>query len=493
MIEKEVLTLSDIRKRLGKKDNKAGYLKGFIEDPTYKNIRKDIVKELAQIVTKKPIMSYNLIYDSLSEGLEPIYFWVLDFMRDSAPAGLGLTVWKGAEESESSVSSGYFGEIGQRATLMQQKAMEYLGAINNVIKSILNLIYDLKEFEIRLNPYDELRDENLDSESKKAALYALKGVWMDQVDIKKGRGSINMLAQELQFVTLRDAFFYVNSVKEINDLDLNSRVKNIIKRKLEEFSSWKKYSEAEIRKRYQIEKTYLKSQAGTLKLYASWAKPYLISAQKLKMKGTTPQGLMNPNIINAFSNMEIEIKLLGKKEIKPGAIHQSFHGLTLDRKYYAVTEIIMKFRSVPSALSGQGGRHYVHGGRTDLTFNAYAMDDLDLEAVESQELLEDLELIDEYIGTSLTTLQEDIENYTKDEEPEPKKKTKKQSTLVNPFKGLFDGFQEVYSPLKDTFVTKRKGPSIAYEELESVTKKKAKSQTYTIYKTYKKTHGMIAE
>ena len=26
---------------------------------------------------------YKLVYDSYSEGLEPIYFWVLDYMRDT--------------------------------------------------------------------------------------------------------------------------------------------------------------------------------------------------------------------------------------------------------------------------------------------------------------------------------------------------------------------------------------------------------------------------
>ena len=93
----------------------------------------------------------------------------------------------------------------------------------------------------------------------------LKGVWMDQVDAKKGRGSINLLAQDLQFATLRDAFFYVDNVDRVKDLDLNERVKNILERKVGEFDAWYEFSEKEIRKRYEIERQYLKSQAGTLK------------------------------------------------------------------------------------------------------------------------------------------------------------------------------------------------------------------------------------
>ena len=121
-----------------------GFLKSIIKDENYKEIKGEILRELAPLVEKVDKKTYTLIYDSLNEGIEPIYFWVLDFMADSKPTGLKLDVWKGKEEYEASASSGYFGEMGQRTSLMQQKAMEYLGAINNVIKSILNLIYDLR-------------------------------------------------------------------------------------------------------------------------------------------------------------------------------------------------------------------------------------------------------------------------------------------------------------------------------------------------------------
>ncbi len=498
MAQKEVVSLEDINKGLKdlkdkKKDVKdqINYLKEFILDERYKQHRSELIRELGPLVIAKPKVSYNLIYDSLNEGLEPIYFWMVDTMSETPPAGLGLKVWKGPEEFEASVSSGYFGEMGQRTSLMQQKAMEYLGTINNLIKSILNLIYDLREFEIKIKPYDEIKDKSLSVENRKSALFSLKGVWMDQVDAKKGRGSINMLAQDLQFVTLRAAFFVIDDVKEIKEkkLDLNTRVTNILERKIIEFNTWKEYSEKEIRKRYSIEKTYLKSQEGTLRLYANWLKPYLIAAQKLKMRDPTGKNLTNPNIVNAFSNMEIEIKIYGKRELSPADIHPSFTGVELDTKYYAVTQVIMKFRSVPSALSGQGGRQYVHAGRTDIVFNGYAVDNTELEAIEAAELYEDLKLIDDYIGTSLRQLEEDIKEYTK-EKPKEKEEKPKPVPIENPFKGLFSGFQEIYKPISGLFATKKKGPDVAYEELAGLTDKSAKSQTYLVYNLYKKTHGM---
>ncbi len=491
MKEKEALSLGEIKKQLSNKDDegKKELLKEFLKDENYKDLKKELLKELVSKVTKKPTISYELIYDSLNEGLEPIYFWMVDFMKDSRPAGLGLDVWKGLEESEASVTSGYFGEIGQRVSLMQQKTIDYLGLINNIIKSILNLIYDLREFEMRLAPYDKLNKKESTEDEKKEAIFSLKGLWMDQVDARKGRGSINLLVQDLQFVTLRDAFFYVTSAEQVKNLDFNERVKNILVRKISEFLDWKERSEKEIRQRYEIEKTYLKSQAGTLRLYANWVKPYLIAAQKLKMKGSSPQSLMNPNIVNAFSNMEIEIKLYGKREIKADAVHDTYKGIELAIKHYILIEIILKFRSIPSTVSGQGGRHYVHGGRTNVTFKGFVVDNLELEAIENLELLEDLQLIDDYIGTSLNKLQEDIEKYDK---PEIKKEEKVKRGIDNPFSGIFDGFKELFDPLKElTMPKKGTGKEFIYKDIKKEAESSVKSLTYVIYNTYKKTHGMI--
>ena len=78
---------------------------------------------------------------------------------------------------------------------------------------------------------------------------------MDKVDIQRGQGSINALASgNLQFVTLRDAFMIVDSIKAVDDLDLNERVKRILKPRVQEFFEWRKRSEQELRKRFEVEK-----------------------------------------------------------------------------------------------------------------------------------------------------------------------------------------------------------------------------------------------
>src|SRR3989344_2739312 len=135
---------------------------------------------------------YKLVYDSYSEGLEPIYFWVLDYMRDTY-WGVGYEVAKTMDRFEASAGSGFFGDMGSRASIMQDRAMKLIGTINTVVRSIINILYDLKEFDQRLQLYKDLQSDN--SEVKRSARLALKQFWMDRVDIQRGRGSINMMAQ----------------------------------------------------------------------------------------------------------------------------------------------------------------------------------------------------------------------------------------------------------------------------------------------------------
>src|SRR3989338_959588 len=296
--------LEDVNDALQGKDGqkKIEYLIQLIKTEDNTENLKKLRGLLANTFGSAAETTYHITYDSFSEGLEPVYFWVVDFM-----SSIGFKIEKTKEDFAASVGSAFYGELGQRATKMQEQAMKMMGSINTVVRSIINLIYDLKEFDIRLKLYDDLQSEK--QEEKDASELALKQVWMDQVDIKKGLGSINNMAQQLQFVTLRDAYMALKNLEEIEKADLNDRVKRILKIKIEEYLKWKEYSEKELRNRYNIEKAYLKSQVASLKLYASWTKPYLVAAKKLDMKIAD---MSNVNIVSVFNNMEIELELAGK-------------------------------------------------------------------------------------------------------------------------------------------------------------------------------------
>ena len=72
---------------------------------------EEIKKNVSATKDNSPL--YSIQYDSLAEGLEPIYFWLLDFMQDPRPSGLGMDeVIKSKDEYEAAVGSGFFSELG---------------------------------------------------------------------------------------------------------------------------------------------------------------------------------------------------------------------------------------------------------------------------------------------------------------------------------------------------------------------------------------------
>ena len=167
----------------------------------------EIIKKIVPYYAKRrPASEYELIYDSATETLEPVYFWIIDFMNSAFDKTEKLL-----DNFASSPGSGHFSELQGKASQMQQEASRVLGTVNNILKGIINLIYDLKEFKIRLSHYEAANSK--DKTTKEAGILSLKQIWMDKVDlIARGQGSLNALSSgNLQFVTLRDAFMIANT------------------------------------------------------------------------------------------------------------------------------------------------------------------------------------------------------------------------------------------------------------------------------------------
>src|SRR3989338_5588534 len=213
-----------------------GNLYPFAKKEIYQMVENvsEIIGKISPYYKKKgsPESEHVLGYDSISETLEPIYFFILDLMGN-----YGLSVEKFVDNFTSSPGSGHFGELGQRATIMQEQGSKTLATINTILRSVLNLIYDLKDFKTRLKHYDGLNSK--DSLIQEASTLALKQIWLDKVDMGKGQGSIHaMTAGQLAFVTLSDAFLVVKDEKAVDKLDLNDRVKRILKPRIQEFNFW---------------------------------------------------------------------------------------------------------------------------------------------------------------------------------------------------------------------------------------------------------------
>lgn len=385
-------------------------------------------------ILKRPIEQHKLTYDSFGESLEPIYFWIIDTLPN-----LGFTkVEKIIDNFASSTGSGHFSEMGTKATRMQEEAMKILGNVNTVIKSILNIIYDLKEFKIRLKIYDELKSEN--PNVKSAAMMSLKQIWMDSVDAKRGTTSIKGLAQQFDYVTIIDAFMSANSLDDLSKIDLNDRVKRILQQRVSDFLKWVRESERELRKRFEIEKIYLKSQYNAVRLYARWIKPYLKAAKQLEQRATENAGL-----VSMFNTTLFELVVLAyggdgehafDDDVFKNELPKNFRGA--NTKKHAESLIVeFKFRSAPEKF----GQNYGFRGKTDLVISSYSLNKQEREILKNQLEKDDLgdllSLIEGSTSESLEQIQGDLDEFLSDEDEEAEEAKKKESRDVNPFGALF--------------------------------------------------------
>ena len=466
---------------------------GKVNPKLYAENGKELLKKYgsaeeipAEEIKEKPMSEHSLMYDSSSETLEPVYFFVLDLMND-----FNLDTEKLVDNFSSSPGSGHFAELGQRATIMQQQGTKILADINTVLRSVLNIIYDLKEFRIRLENYDDVK-----TDKKEAAILALKQIWMDKVDIIKGNSSIKAMALgQAGFQTLLDAFLVVKDLKDVDKIDLNDRVKRILRPRILEFNSWLEQSEKELRKRYEIEKTYLGSQVNSLKLYSRWARPYLRTAQQLEMK---EQG-REPALVKVFNTILLELTLLGKLKLKvkesvlEGKLPKQLENYKPGRDCYSCVLVDFRFRGIPQKIGG-AQPHYVFGGRAEISFRAYVLNEDEIkkldEELENSDITDVLRLIEGATTKSLSELQDEINFFleeTEAEEPEKKSGT-------NPFVALVGGYEKKEKPEGKKKEGKKSWPKpdnfIEKEHLRPISEETAVDLAFKLFDVYKKSHGM---
>lgn len=443
---------------------------------------------------KGPKEEHKIEYDSPQETLEPIYFWLHDFLAKSSKK-----ITKISDNFAASAGSNTFGEFGQRATRMQEEAMKMLGSVNTVIKSILNIIYDMKEFKIRLDQYDKL---NTGSESdKKAAMFALKQVWLDNVDFaKRGNTSIKAMSQQFDYVTLIDAFMAAENIEMLRKpeseggLDLNERVKRLVAQRLVEFLKWIEESEKELRKRYEIEKNYLKSQNNSIKLYVRWIKPYLMAAKNLEQNADSGAAL-----VASFNTMVLELAIMAEDkydpedDIKSGLLPSSFKDAT-KRTYKPIVIVEFKFRGIPSRV-GQG---YSYGGRAEVKFTSYALHDVEIEALkktmDDDDQNDALKLIMGATDDSLGMIDKDVRELLG--EDEKKEEEKEESEDVNPLTALGSLFtfgffkKESKKDEKEGFAKGIRPDNDREKVMRSQAIIAAREKCFNVFDTYKKSHGM---
>ena len=432
---------------------------------------------------KFPIELHKLNYDVFSQSLEPIYYWVLDYVNEKYGSAEKLV-----DNFVSAPGGAHFSEMSQRATIMQDKAMQMFQTTGVLIKSIINIIYDLKEYDIILEQYSDLKSE--DRGVRDAAMYALKQRWMDNVDIKRGNSSVKAMAQQFDYVTLIDAFMAASSLKKVDELDLNDRVKRILQQRVSEFLKWLKESERELRKRYEIERIHLRSQVNNVRIYARWVKPYLKAVAALEQRASP-----GADYVNVFNSSIFELVLLAKGkygiegDVQSGELPRNMLKMNI-RKYTPLTVIEMRFRSAPERTEQRAGG-YGFRGRVDITFSSYALTDEELKILRKEIEKDDVgELYGWIMGStekSLEQLQDDLDKLL-GEGGEKKKEEESSDDETNPFSALFSFLKKKESVKKGEL-----GKESWYEELtRSQALMASRWSCRRLYDDFKKAHGMPA-
>lgn len=415
----------------------------------------ELIGEINLRYSKGPIWEHSMRYDTNVGMLEPIYYWIIDFL-----SSVGFKQEKLIDNFTAAPGSSYFAELGQRATRMQEEGMKILGMVNTVIKSIINLVYDLKDFDLRLEKYKEFHSS--DPETREMGMLGLKEIWMNKVDAQRGMGSINNMAHQYGFTLLRPAFMAAKSPEQVKEIDINKIVMKVLIPRVSEFFTWIKLSEEELNKRYNVQKAYLKNQVDTLKLYSRWVTPYLKAAEQLRMKENT-----EPSLVSVFGAMILELSIMSKKQedivgaAKAKNLPQYF--AKIPKKIRGLNEIVLvdfKFRTYPTQAAP-------HTGRVDIKFRAYALNDDELKLLDKERSNESLTgllgMSESVASESIKQLVADIEKYTQNV---PEDKTEKE--------GLFEG---LFNEITKKFTNQTRSESIK-EKREKEKEKKKKEEEH---------------
>jgi len=391
------------------------------------NIKIDDLRNEKIEDNKHKILEIKLIFDNPNIKMEQIYFWLVDFIRDS----LKMDINKLSDDFTSSVGSSFFGEMGQRLTNILNNARSLAELINGLTRTIISILNEYKQLYSIYVLYENLLSKDpKDSEEAIASYLELKDRWLSYVDSARGAGALRNL-QASRFPSIIDLFLLVdlksemekfknkkligenlynalfnnsenNIPRDLNELlstgIINRRIYNLLNSRLIEFYSWLENNRKILYDRIILLKSYLKHELSSLLYYVEFAKPYFKFARKLLQNPDQPV-----DVVNAFETSIINISLMAnQKEIKVKDYDEK-EGKEMEKSYIPLYEIDMKARAIPTVVgrSDTYTKMYSFLGRIDIILRAYLVEKEEYDSIiinqESEDLAYITGLTDDYI------------------------------------------------------------------------------------------------
>ncbi len=450
---------------------------------------------------------YAVVLESWHQSVESTYYWCLNFLNDIGFVAIDKLndVFSAAEHSS------FYGAAGQRLGMAQDKVAQYLATIGKMTKDLFQIVRELRWIDERLEIYRDAFGHDKTAthsgapktkEPAKGAEVTLKGLWADLVDGVVGGqrtgSNIFLMQQQLNFTTLPDLFFAVQvpaQAKDEADVDkaieeqagfANEPLKNVLRRKLVQYSAWKKatYDEMINRRKFTID--YLQQHWYVIKLYISWVKPYLRHIKRL----TSEQDfLANPRLISAFESSMIEIEILAR--LKPEG-EDDYSCILMTFEYH--TKPAMQY-------PGDAGYHRgpIHVGTLAITWRSYGWSEEQVKNYQKMKEIEDLELmssLDKSLASAMEQLGTDIGTYLEEarkagQKEQPKEELPKGIDIFEPFVAVGKGVKDMVKsliPELPKFASKKEGS----KEVSDTVTNRAKRMCFTHYNVFKKSQGLLS-
>jgi len=445
---------------------------------------------------------YVLRIDSMQAGVEEKYFSLINFLGGKIPFGRNYTgdigkIIKTKDVFGAGETSAYWGVTEQRKGLQIDKFQGIMSNIGSMVKTLFQLLRELRILEERLSYYEEIK------KGSKSAEVALKGTWVDMVEGgAEKRTSVLGMAAQPGFVTLPDLFFSVHpKTKESVDREvaklkdthgINRKVREVLGRKLHQYLTWKEktYHELKVGERFRL--NYLRQHYSVIKLYLNWLRPYLKNIKRLNMIDATK----DKDVIAAFETSKTELEFLAVKdkyelETPRGKVIKKFKNI------FPCVKVRLNFVAMPQmAFQKEYQQGAIHRGRTEIIIEGLSVTKEDLEKYQKELDKEDMELLAS-VDSSIEAMKEDLDYYLKKggafdilEERKEKKVEKErwEGTVLEPFVALGDFFKEI-TGVRINLGGKDKTPVSEKKAAEEV----AKTDAYLAYYVFKKQHKMITE
>ncbi len=359
----------------------------------------DILKEIED--DDRKIGETKIVIGTNRRILDDVYPKIIGFLKKN-----GWEVVKHFEKITVTPMATGTERVFARLQSAQERAISLGGQIGSMTRTafqIFNDIVKLEQLAMLLDQYKNAKDER----EKASALKRLKQYWAMKVDpTESGAGSIDNLAVRYGMSILRDAFYAVDTIEEAEKLDINERIKRILIIKLRSFYNWLDLAMEEVPRRLEFMRRYLKQHMTWIKTYLEWLKPYLRITKVLRFY--RPE---RADVLELVDQVFVTSGLLAFKEIK----RDSEEGLL------CLQILLDEISRIGGAAVRPRGEAIVRKGRLEVTLRCYLLKDGEKKKLKEAIKKEEELMIEEELGSSLTEMIKEMENYLKSSEKRAKK------------------------------------------------------------------------